>query len=489
MRKLGVYWSSGHQRPTDLQYTKALDPAVVRVYEADSNRMKLMHEAVPYATIFPRIWDISEEKHKPIMQTDPVGLGKTHAAFWDAKLTQWAKEGLSMNRDMIYVCGINEPRVWPDPQIDRRSNWSAWYTATARQSEIVDKYTTSFMDNLTSYGIHGSAFEFSVGWPTNLNDEEASYWGFFEGSHQAIIRNKGVVNIHEYWYCTGPQTGWGWYGGRWAHIPWQDVKIVIGECGIENMVDEQRMKNEGRLRGWKGSVSASTYAQQLAAYQTALNKDPRVWGAFVFLTDFYNNEWASQDTDGAHVEIVNAARNDVGNLTLITPDKLKPITPPPGSSVDPSPGKDFVWPISNAVNKISQYWGRNPADYAKFGLQGHNGLDFACVMGTNCMSIAEGVVMMVATDPSYGNYVRVYHPKYDICSFYAHLRDAIVIIGQRVTKGQIIGHTNNTGNSNGPHLHLEIRKMNGEGNTYEAFNTGFGNKAQLDPFTFLKMFA
>jgi murein DD-endopeptidase MepM/ murein hydrolase activator NlpD len=40
---------------------------------------------------------------------------------------------------------------------------------------------------------------------------------------------------------------------------------------------------------------------------------------------------------------------------------------------------------------------------------------------------------------------------------YAHLSKALVKAGDKVTKGQHIGESGNTGNSSGPHLHFEMR--------------------------------
>ena len=45
-----------------------------------------------------------------------------------------------------------------------------------------------------------------------------------------------------------------------------------------------------------------------------------------------------------------------------------------------------------------------------------------------------------------------------ISSRYAHLDDFEVNAGEKVTKGQLVGHVGNTGQSTGPHLHYEVRE-------------------------------
>lgn len=107
---------------------------------------------------------------------------------------------------------------------------------------------------------------------------------------------------------------------------------------------------------------------------------------------------------------------------------------------------------------ISQVFGVNPADYAKFGLKGHNGIDYKCPTGTGILASHDGTVREVANDPTgYGLYVKIENNIEG--SLYAHLKEQKVVVGQVVAQGQQIGISDNTGNSTGPHLHFGYYRM------------------------------
>ena len=72
----------------------------------------------------------------------------------------------------------------------------------------------------------------------------------------------------------------------------------------------------------------------------------------------------------------------------------------------------------------------------------------------------------IAQNYGYGNYVMINHGKNandgnTYISLYGHCSSLAVSKGQTVTKGQVIGYVGSTGNSTGPHLHLEVR-INGK---------------------------
>lgn len=87
---------------------------------------------------------------------------------------------------------------------------------------------------------------------------------------------------------------------------------------------------------------------------------------------------------------------------------------------------------------------------------GHNGLDFGIVVGTPVHSSMDGKVIYAGWSPiGYGNLVIVQNGDWQ--TYYAHLSDIPVQVGQSVQAGSVIGASGNTGNSTGPHLHYEIR--------------------------------
>jgi murein DD-endopeptidase MepM/ murein hydrolase activator NlpD len=92
----------------------------------------------------------------------------------------------------------------------------------------------------------------------------------------------------------------------------------------------------------------------------------------------------------------------------------------------------------------------------------HQGVDFAPGAGTPIGVVADGTVIKVqANDGAFGNDVWVEH---DVAgkkfvSVYGHMLDNSfqVVQGQQVKVGDVVGLVGSTGNSTGPHLHLEIR--------------------------------
>lgn len=99
----------------------------------------------------------------------------------------------------------------------------------------------------------------------------------------------------------------------------------------------------------------------------------------------------------------------------------------------------------------------------------HTGLDFAAPSGTPVKAVAGGTVSETSYAGAYGNRV-VLTLEDGTELWFCHLTDFAVGGGETVAPGQVIGSVGSTGNSTGPHLHVEVRPGGGDAvDPYDAF--------------------
>tara|TARA_Y100000589_G_scaffold331432_1_gene384954 strand:+ start:16647 stop:17627 length:981 start_codon:yes stop_codon:yes gene_type:complete len=118
-----------------------------------------------------------------------------------------------------------------------------------------------------------------------------------------------------------------------------------------------------------------------------------------------------------------------------------------------------IQPISNEeLSRMSSGFGRRIDPIYKTK-KFHYGMDFAAPIGTPIYATGNGTIEKIKKTRSkkdYGNYILINHG-YDYQSFYAHLDKVLVKKGQKVKRGDLIGHVGNTGKSTAAHLHYEVR--------------------------------
>jgi murein DD-endopeptidase MepM/ murein hydrolase activator NlpD len=90
----------------------------------------------------------------------------------------------------------------------------------------------------------------------------------------------------------------------------------------------------------------------------------------------------------------------------------------------------------------------------------HPGIDLRAKVGTPIHATADGLVEYVGYHKTsgYGNLIIIDH-NFGFKTIFGHLSKIVVKQGDFVKKGEIIGYTGNSGLSNGPHLHYEIRYL------------------------------
>ncbi len=85
----------------------------------------------------------------------------------------------------------------------------------------------------------------------------------------------------------------------------------------------------------------------------------------------------------------------------------------------------------------------------------HSGSDYRIPSSTPVNIMASGRVVLAEELSIRGNYVLIDHG-WGIYSGYAHLSQILVVPGQWVRQGDVIGLSGNTGRSSGAHLHWEV---------------------------------
>lgn len=113
-------------------------------------------------------------------------------------------------------------------------------------------------------------------------------------------------------------------------------------------------------------------------------------------------------------------------------------------------GGGFTWPADSHFLSGNDYW------------SGHLGIDIAAGEGAAVYAADSGVVTMAqgGYNYGYGNVIQIDHGN-GYSTVYAHLSTIGVGVCASVSAGQWIGASGNTGNSQGAHLHFEVRQGGG----------------------------
>jgi murein DD-endopeptidase MepM/ murein hydrolase activator NlpD len=123
------------------------------------------------------------------------------------------------------------------------------------------------------------------------------------------------------------------------------------------------------------------------------------------------------------------------------------------------------WVLPLTSYRLSAFFGASSYLWSSV----HTGLDMSAPSGTPIQSVANGVVTETGYDGSYGNKTVVtLDDGTEI--WYCHQTSFLTSVGDSVRGGEVIGTVGSTGNSTGPHLHIEVRPGGGDPvDPYSAF--------------------
>ena len=112
----------------------------------------------------------------------------------------------------------------------------------------------------------------------------------------------------------------------------------------------------------------------------------------------------------------------------------------------------ILWPVKSG--RITSKFGNRNHPVLK-SVKFHRGVDIAVSLGTPVYAGIRGIVTFAGKRGNYGNLVEI-EGSDGIKVRYAHLSKIDVVAGQRISDGEKVAETGNTGMSTGPHLHYEI---------------------------------
>jgi murein DD-endopeptidase MepM/ murein hydrolase activator NlpD len=118
-------------------------------------------------------------------------------------------------------------------------------------------------------------------------------------------------------------------------------------------------------------------------------------------------------------------------------------------------GGKLRWPL-NVSGRISSGFGKRSSPTAGASTY-HKGLDIAVPSGTPIVAAASGTVVTSTYSSSAGNFIMISHGN-RLYTVYMHCSKRAVSVGDKVSKGEVIGYAGSTGISTGSHLHFGVSK-------------------------------
>lgn len=113
----------------------------------------------------------------------------------------------------------------------------------------------------------------------------------------------------------------------------------------------------------------------------------------------------------------------------------------------------FRWPLT-VSGRITSYFGYRTSPTAGAS-SNHKGIDISVPVGSTVVAAKAGTVVTAAYSASAGNYIAISHGD-GVYTYYMHCSSLAVSSGAKVSQGQKIALSGNTGVSTGPHLHFAV---------------------------------
>ncbi len=237
----------------------------------------------------------------------------------------------------------------------------------------------------------------------------------------------------------------------------QPVEGVLDTEGADAWTFLAQAGQDATLEMWFHPGSGSSIDAELLVRLTAPNGSTVAeQQGSIFLPPYLFQ--SSLPASGTYLVLVTPVSGAPGRYSLrLTLSDGREAGSAPGTDPSPTPAAEtstssdsprFEWP--SARRSISGWTFHDPAN------PGHIGLDIAAETWDPIVASADGEVVFAEWGGGYGNLVILEHAG-GWSSYYAHLTEIAVNVGQQVRQGETLGGAGTTGYSTGPHLHFELR--------------------------------
>lgn len=226
--------------------------------------------------------------------------------------------------------------------------------------------------------------------------------------------------------------------------PGIDEKLLIGQ--------EVLISRSQPLLGVKATVTTN-YTEEVA-FKINRTIDPSQYSTYSKVTKTGENGLREVEEQLVYINGMVAERNIISSEMLVEPVNQeitvgsKSMASYYGMSAGTATSNGYIWPVGGNGGRVS---------CGLWGYYGHTGMDIAgAPIGTPIYATAAGTVIVSQQRPGYGKYIIIDHGG-GLQTYYLHCSALYVSAGQKVNQGQTIAALGNTGNSTGPHLHIEFR--------------------------------
>ena len=138
----------------------------------------------------------------------------------------------------------------------------------------------------------------------------------------------------------------------------------------------------------------------------------------------------------------------------------------PGRGLDDLTYTPSMWPV---IGSITGGFGERLDPFNGEGAF-HAGIDISADYGSPVRASADGLVVAVETRAGYGKMVVVDHG-FGLSTWYGHMSAFNSQIGQRISRGEVIGYVGTSGRATGPHVHFEVRSYGAPVNPWRYLRT------------------